>query len=481
MSQKERVSRITPGQFEAERHYYDRVLNAQIHPLVRGFMNLGNDRIIERYCHLHPEIPRESVENVLRYKTKHMRWAGADLFCVTNDRGTRKVVVIELNSCPSGQKSMPIIQETSEQGSYRILLERAFLPMLKRRSLPEGELAVLYDKNLMETSGYAATLADLTGQEVHLVPCYADDPNPRHRFTADGVLEILNDQEQWVPIKAAIRYVTQKPWTRIPPITKTLFFNPILICLAGGRNKMLAAKAYELYNRQMRNQKLQIKTPETIRDVSLESVPLWVESLGGIAVVKNPYSNAGQGVYTIVNEKELEAFMETEHSYDRFIVQSLIGNSGWSSSGSVEPLYHLGTIPDKRNNIYVADLRFMVGVGDDGFFPVAIYARRAARPLEETLTDSGGSWEILGTNLSYKDESGKWKTQTDRLLLMDNRDFNRLGIGVDDLIESYIQSVQATIAIDQMAETLVNSKKRFRRKFFGTLNPDPRLIQEVMQ
>lgn len=481
MSQNQPVIRYEPGQFEADRHYYDRVLNAQIHPLVRGFMNLGNERIIERYCHLHPEVSREHIEAVLRYKTKHMLWAGADLFCVTNDQGTRKVVVIELNSCPSGQKSMPLIQENAEQGSYRVLLERAFVPLLKRRSLPEGGLAVLSDKNMMECTGYAATLADLTQQSVYLVPCYADDPNPSHRFTEDGVLEICDNDGTWIPIKAAIRYVTQKPWTRIPPVTRTLFFNPILICLAGGRNKMLAAKAYELYNRQMRDQKLTIRTPETIRDVALSSVPLYVESFGGVAVVKNPYSNAGQGVYTIVNKDELREFMQEDHKYDRFIVQSLVGNSGWSSRGAVEPLYHLGTIPDKRNHIYVADLRFMVGVGEEGFFPAAIYARRAARPLEASITDSGGSWEILGTNLSYKDDAGKWKTQTERLLLMDNRDFNRLGIGVDDLIESYLQSVLATIAIDQMAETLVNSKKRFRHKFFATINPDPRLVEEVMK
>jgi hypothetical protein len=480
MSQKQATTTVQPGQFEAENHYYDRVLNAQIHPLVRAFMNLGNNRIIERYCHLHPEIPREAVEYVLRYQTKHMRWAGADLFCVTNDRGTRKVVVIELNSCPSGQKSMPIIQETSEHGSYRVLLERAFLPMLKKRSLPEGELAVLYDKNHMESSGYAATLADLTNQPVYLVRCDDGDPDPAHRFN-DGVLEIRDPDGQWQSIRAAIRYVTQKPWNRIPPVTKTLFFNPILICLAGGRNKMLAAKAYEIFNRHMRDQKLQIKTPETIRDVSLDSVRMHVDSMGGIAVVKNPYSNAGQGVYTIVNQEELQAFLDEDHSYDRFIVQSLIGNSGWSSRGSVEPLYHLGTIPDKRNNIYVADLRFMVGVGEEGFFPVAIYARRAARPLEAKVSDSGGSWEILGTNLSYKDDAGKWKTQTERLLLMDSRDFNRLGIGVDDLIESYLQSVLSTIAIDQMAEGLVNSKKKFRHKFFATMNPDPRLVDEVMK
>ena len=35
-------------------------------------------------------------------------------------------------------------------------------------------------------------------------------------------------------------------------------------------------------------------------------VPLYVRSMGYFAVVKIPYSNAGQGVYTITSKAELE-------------------------------------------------------------------------------------------------------------------------------------------------------------------------------
>jgi hypothetical protein len=34
---------------------------------------------------------------------------------------------------------------------------------------------------------------------------------------------------------------------------------------------------------------------------------------------------------------------------------------------------------------------------------------------------------------------GSWGTETERLLLMDSKDFNRIGVGVDDLIEAYMQ------------------------------------------
>src|SRR5690606_24150908 len=114
-------------------------------------------------------------------------------------------------------------------------------------------------------------------------------------------------------------------------------------------------------------------------------VPLWVARMGGKAVVKVPYSNAGQGVRTITSQQELDAFMELEAPYGRFIVQSLIGNRRWSSRSREGELYHVGTVPSPRGEIYAADLRFMVGAGPGGFFPVAAYARRARRPLPEEL------------------------------------------------------------------------------------------------
>jgi hypothetical protein len=46
---------------------------------------------------------------------------------------------------------------------------------------------------------------------------------------------------------------------------------------------------------------------------------------------------------------------------------------------------------------------------------------------------------MLGTNLSVKLSEAEWTTEAERLLLMDRKDFNQLGIGIDDLIDAYIQ------------------------------------------
>src|SRR5690606_31588233 len=106
------------------------------------------------------------------------------------------------------------------------------------------------------------------------------------------------------------------------------------------------------------------------RDVRKEEIPLWVKRFGGNAVVKNPYSNAGVGVYTIVGDEELATFMAQDYPYDQFIVQALIGNHRWSSTSPRGRLFQVGTVPNKRGEIYVADLRMMVCAGKNGFRPL---------------------------------------------------------------------------------------------------------------
>ena len=208
----------------------------------------------------------------------------------------------------------------------------------------------------------------MASSQVYAVEYYVSDPEPPVRWTDDKYMEIRIPSGEWARVRAAFRYVTQRPWTRFPISSKTLVLNPvsvlsrtplchgvisppppqILPCLAGGRNKMVASKAYSFYNADLMGTGLAIRTPETIHDVSKAEVPLWVKKFGGHAVVKVPYSNAGQGVYTILSPKELKEFMDEPHHYEKFIVQSLIGNSQWSSVSSSEngpdhTFFHVGT------------------------------------------------------------------------------------------------------------------------------------------
>ena len=473
---------MPPGSFEPERHYYPKALNATIHPMVAFFLSLSEERIVARYCHLNPLVRPDRLREVLRTECQYFRWAGADLINVTSADGRRQMVVIENNSCPSGQKSMPLVDDHREQGGYRQLVERTIAPYIGRpnRSVPDGRVAVVYDKNHVETSGYAATLADVLGEEVLLVEYYHDDSDPPVRYVG-GIMEVRTDDAEWHPVRGAFRYLTQRPWTRLPLQGKTRIVNPVVACLAGGRNKAVAAKAYDLYNGELAGTGLQIRTPETLRDVTLGEVPMYVAQFGGLAVVKVPYSNAGQGVYTITSAAELDDFMAIDHPYDRFIVQSLIGNSQWSSTTQAGRLFHVGTIPNARGATYVADLRVQVASTAEGLRPICVYGRRAAVPLADELPEGASSWPMLGTNLSHRLPDGRFETDPNRLVLMDRRDFNRLGIGLDDLIEAYVQTVLSTVAIERVCRRLHDKQGRFRMKLFRGLNDDPSLLEEIME
>ncbi len=473
MSKEVRI--VEPNQFEQDDHFYSKALNSQLHSMVSYFFNLDHERIIKRYIHLNPQVSAKALRNILTHQTKHFFWGGADLFYVTTEAGNRRMVVLETNSCPSGQKSMPQRTESDDFRGYKSLIEHSFLPTLKKKRLPKGALAVIYDKNYMENSGYAATIADLTGEKVYLIPHFNGEDS--HIKFKDGVMQVKTPKG-WQPIRAAFRYVTQKPWNRLPVESKTFIYNSTLVCISGGRNKLLADKAYQFYNSDLVGTGLKINTPETIRDVSKVEIPLWIQKFGGYAVIKNPYSNAGQGVYTITNDQELQDFLDEEHDYDQFIVQSLIGHYKWSSLSNHGKFYHIGTVPNKKGNIYISDLRVMVYSSPEGFFPCAIYSRRAAKPLLKEF--EGTSWDMLGTNLSIKTGPNQWDTDTNRLLLMDRKDFNTLGIGIDDLIQAYIQTVLSIIAIDKMAEKLLNSKGQFRMKLLKSLNKDDSLLNEII-
>ena len=167
--------------------------------------------------------------------------------------------------------------------------------------------------------------------------------------------------------------------------------------------------------------------------------------------------------------------------YSRFIIQNLIGNRQWSSKGSIGSYYQVGTVPNNKLESYALDFRMMIHSTDEGYRPLSIYARRARKPMVPELKKDESSWNILGTNLSSVNENGIWESDVSRLMLMDRKGFNQLGIGLDELIDAYLQTVLTSIAIDKMARNLINTQGNFRLKLFSSLNNDPVLLDEIMK
>lgn len=430
---------------------------------------------------LHPDVSKEVLETALAYQSRYFVWAGADLMKVATKDGQKKMVVIENNSCPSGQKYMPLVDEEQKHGGYRTFLERTFKSALDNgTTLIQGELAVLHDKNPIETKGYAHAMADVFNEEVHFVSAYNDETKPAFEFR-DGILHVFGEDQEWHPIRAAFRYVTHRPWNRLPIFSKTLIVNPPIVCLAGGRNKLLASKAYSSFNEELMGSGLAINTPLTICDVQKSDIPNWVAKLGGKAVIKVPYSNAGQGVYIINNENQLQDFLDEDQPYELYIVQELIGAKEHGQNHKGVPRYcHVGTMPSEKGFVYVSDVRLMVSSTPAGIRPIGMYSRRANQPIVDAFSEGSDQSNAFMTNLSFKNADGTWNSDIDRVLRYDCHDFHKLGLGIDDLIEAYVQTVLSTIAIDKMARALCEENGQFRKGVFQTLNNDQLLLSEIM-
>ena len=160
-------------------------------------------------------------------------------------------------------------------------------------------------------------------------------------------------------------------------------------------------------------------------------------------------------------------------------MQQLVGNFRWSSTSRLGKLFHIGTVPNTKGDIFAFDLRMMVSFQEGQYRPIAMYARRAPQPLERELGPGASSWSILGTNLSRKRGEDQWVTEPNRLLMLDRRDFGKLGLGIDDLIDAYIQAVLAHRAIDRLAQQLVKRGGGFRKELFRSLNNDESLLREI--
>jgi hypothetical protein len=445
---------ISPGKFNPELYYYDKVKYKRLHPTVQTFLNYSKSEYIKIFCNKYPGVNEKVLKTLVEYKPKHFFWSGVDLYHVHAD----KMIVLETNSCPSGQKSMP----ERNPGFGYLLLMRRFLELAKEKTTISGVLAVLYDKNYMEVSGYAKQLANLANETVHFIEIDEIENSSIH--WKDNILYIFcKDSGIFLPVRAAFRYVTQKPWAKIPLSSRTFIFNSVLTCLAGGRNKLVAHKAYEQFNREFLEDGIQIFTPDTVCDVVLNDIPRVVRDMNFRAVIKIPYSNAGQGVFTIHNEKELDEFMIDARTipYQKYIIQNLVVSSG--------------TRPDNDGNKYVWDLRFMLYSCENGYEPLVMYARKAVSPL--VIETDGNSRDIYLTNLSEKTAAG-WTTHSERLIIMDEEEFGSLNIEINNLVDAYFQSLFATIAIDKMADQLF-ADGSFLSELFHKLNNDVGLLEEI--
>lgn len=444
---------ISPGEFNPDLHYYEKVKNKTIHPDVKIFLSYTKNDLIDKYVEQHKNIDKKTLENILIYQPKHFYWSGVDLYKTESN----KMIILETNSCPSGQKSMP----DDIPGHRYTLLMQQFLYLSKTKSHIKGSLAVIYDINQMELSGYAKQLANLANEPVYYIEIH--EKENKHIYWENGVLFVLNDGT-YIPIRAAFRFVTQKPWLKIPVKTQTFIYNPVIACLAGGRNKLIANKAYDNFNDEFSNTGIKIHKPLTLTDIDLKDIAEHVRNMNYCSVIKIPYSNSGQEVFIIRCEKDLNDFLRevNNFTYKKCIIQELITPKC--------------TEPDTSGNKYIYDLRFMNYHNGSNYVPLIMYARKAKSHFSNE--NMASSKDMYLTNLSERITGGGWVHHSERLILLDEKEYIMLNINIDNLVEAYFQCVFATIAIDKMADSLY--KDDFNIELFTKLNDDTSLITEII-
>jgi hypothetical protein len=86
-------------------------------------------------------------------------------------------------------------EECASTTGYHRLLRDSFKVMLTDPALPKGGLAVVYDKNPMEATGYAEVLAELMDEPVYQAEFYANDPDPPVKWN-DGVMHIRDESDR---------------------------------------------------------------------------------------------------------------------------------------------------------------------------------------------------------------------------------------------------------------------------------------------
>jgi len=404
------------------------------------------------------------------------------------------MIIVENNSCGAGQKSMPSKNDDLYSG-YRTVAENFLAIARKHTHSSVGGLAVIYDKNEIEAHGNACMLSEVSKEPVWFVEYSRADPDPPVKWV-DNVMQVRDQESIWHPIRAAFKYVTQKPWLRIPLKSRTLIVNSILGCLCGGRNKVMGFRAYADFNTELLTSKsgLQIELLETIVNVKLSEIKTILANMGGRGVIKVPYLSGGRGVHTIATDEDMKSFFDSQQSqqYEHYVVQALVEPLAWKSSTSTSAgvgertkNYHVGTGPDESNNSYVNDIRMLVCAGEKGFQPITMFSRRARIPIAplETYSSVPGmssSWEMLGTNLTSKSDHFFMKTtEADRLLVFDTENFSNVNLSMDDLVNGYVQSVLSVIAIDKLCRRLIKPDGEFNKEYFAELNPDSTLLEEL--
>jgi hypothetical protein len=386
---------------------------ASMAPELRECLHLSPEAIAELYAR-RESIDQGALVRLLRSGARHFRLSGVDLLRTIEAPG---FVVLEANSAPGFGYCTPgrDAWELAYRKAARLVVETV-------RAGGEGAVALLTEDKLpCETLGYRHALAQAAGAEV---PVWGPADLRGAELTASRQLRVRGQI-----VAGGLRYLHTNPWELLPPDTAGVYINGTRVDLAGARDKVAAAHAFQKLNdgRSAGLPRLSFPATHILRGPSMTA-----ELPGDWAgvVLKPPHLNSGAGL--------------------RFFSKI---PSAWPAS-TVFPLVAQAMVRPSRSLLIdgrVYDLRMVVGSDASGFFPIMAYARLARRPYDESLEGDALAMALI-TNISAAAADGSSRFEYERLLIPSTEGWRRLGLSQEDFAVAYVHSVLATLAIDENSE-----------------------------
>lgn len=100
--------------------------------------------------------------------------------------------------------------------------------------------------------------------------------------------------------------------------------------------------------------------------------------------------------------------------------------------------YYIGIVFSSKGNVYVADICMMVSYIVEGIRLLFIYVCCVVELLVDYIEGGIDFWFMFGINFFIKEGFNSWGLDINCLFFMDCCDFNKFGIGLDDLVDVYI-------------------------------------------
>lgn len=137
-----------------------------------------------------------------------------------------------------------------------------------------------------------------------------------------------------------------------------------------------------------------------------------------------------------------------------------------------------------NNQLYASTVRIIACSDPSGFKMTAIRAARAARPFTSIRSEEN---KLLTDSIETLDEDayitnlGTTGRSESRAIIIDDAAMDALAIGIDDVVDGFMQTVFSIHAIEDMCKRFTTKDGELNLELLKELNPDPQLLAELIE